>query len=43
MSRIGKEPIKMPSGVKMEVSDNRLVTVSGPKGTLTCSCLRLFL
>lgn len=34
MSRIGKEPIKMPSGVKLEVSDDRLVTVSGPKGTL---------
>lgn len=25
----------MPSGVKLEVSDQRLVTVSGPKGTLT--------
>lgn len=32
MSRIGKKPIALPSGVKAEVKGN-LVTVTGPKGT----------
>ena len=34
MSRIGKLPIAVPSGVDVSV-DNRLVTVKGPKGTLS--------
>ncbi len=34
MSRIGKAPITVPSGVSVEVADG-VVTVSGPKGTLT--------
>jgi large subunit ribosomal protein L6 len=34
MSRIGKEPIEMPSGVEMSV-DGDVVTVKGPKGTLS--------
>lgn len=34
MSRIGKEPITLPSGVKFEVSRDRKVTVSGANGTL---------
>ncbi len=33
MSRIGKLPISIPSGVSVSVQDN-LVTVKGPKGTL---------
>lgn len=33
MSRIGNQPIDVPSGVKVEIND-RLVKVSGPKGTL---------
>lgn len=31
MSRIGKKPIEIPSGVTIDVKDN-LVTVKGPKG-----------
>jgi large subunit ribosomal protein L6 len=34
MSRIGKLPIKIPSGVTITV-DNQTVTVAGSKGTLT--------
>ena len=34
MSRIGRQPITIPSGVTAKV-DGREVTVSGPKGTLT--------
>jgi len=33
MSRIGKMPIKVPSGVTVEV-DNDFITVNGPKGSL---------
>ena len=35
MSRIGKLPIHVPAGVTVSVSDTNLVTVKGPKGTLT--------
>ena len=35
MSRIGKTPIVLPEKVTVEVSDTNLVTVTGPKGTLT--------
>ena len=34
MSRIGKAPIPVPSGVDVSISD-RTVTVKGPKGTLS--------
>ncbi|MGH3785362.1 MAG: 50S ribosomal protein L6 [Pseudonocardiaceae bacterium] len=34
MSRIGKQPITVPSGVEV-VLDGRTVTVRGPKGTLS--------
>lgn len=34
MSRIGKLPISIPAGVTVTIQDN-LVTVKGPKGTLT--------
>jgi len=39
MSRIGKLPIPIPSGVDVTV-DDRTVTVKGPKGTLTHSVAR---
>ena len=35
MSRIGKLPIQIPSGVTVTVSDDHVVTVKGPKGELT--------
>lgn len=34
MSRIGRAPITVPSGVEVKVSDLNVVTVKGPKGTL---------
>ena len=34
MSRIGKQPIAIPAGVTISVSDQNVVTVKGPKGTL---------
>ena len=33
MSRIGKQPVQVPSGVEVTI-DGRQVTVKGPKGTL---------
>jgi large subunit ribosomal protein L6 len=35
MSRIGKQPIELPSGVDVEIGDGNVVTVKGPRGTLT--------
>ena len=35
MSRIGKMPITVPAGVEVTIADGNLVTVKGPKGTLT--------
>lgn len=35
MSRIGKLPVTVPAGVEVKVSDTNLVTVKGPKGTLS--------
>ena len=35
MSRIGKMPVAIPAGVEVTVADGNLVTVKGPKGTLT--------
>ncbi len=34
MSRIGKMPIEIPAGVNVDINNN-VVTVKGPKGTLT--------
>ena len=36
MSRIGRKPINIPAGVDVKV-DGSVVTVKGPKGTLTQS------
>jgi large subunit ribosomal protein L6 len=35
MSRIGKKPITVPAGVTVTVDEKNVVTVKGPKGTLT--------
>lgn len=35
MSRIGKKPIEVPNGVTITVGERNLVTVKGPRGTLT--------
>lgn len=35
MSRIGKLPVTVPSGVEITVDAGNLVTVKGPKGTLS--------
>ena len=35
MSRIGKLPVEIPAGVEVTVGEGNLVTVKGPKGTLT--------
>ncbi len=35
MSRIGKQPVNIPNGVTVSVSPTNVVTVKGPKGTLT--------
>ena len=35
MSRIGRTPIAIPAGVDITVGEGNVVTVKGPKGTLT--------
>ena len=35
MSRIGRLPINIPSGVTVKIDNGNFVTVKGPKGTLT--------
>lgn len=35
MSRIGKLPISLPNSIQVTVADNNVVTVKGPKGTLS--------
>jgi large subunit ribosomal protein L6 len=35
MSRIGKKPVEIPSGVEVAVGDDNVVRVKGPKGELT--------
>ena len=35
MSRIGRMPISVPAGVDVKIEAGNLVTVKGPKGTLT--------
>ena len=39
MSRIGKNPIEIPTGVEIKIDDH-VVTVKGPKGTLTQEFLK---
>jgi large subunit ribosomal protein L6 len=34
MSRIGKMPVVVPSGVDLKIGEDNLITVKGPKGTL---------
>ncbi|MDD3364288.1 MAG: 50S ribosomal protein L6 [Syntrophomonas sp.] len=36
MSRIGRKPISLPTGVEINI-DNNIITVKGPKGTLSQS------
>jgi len=35
MSRIGKQPIELPGGVEVTVGQGNVVTVNGPRGSLT--------
>lgn len=35
MSRIGRLPVALPQGVTVTIDENNVVTVKGPKGTLT--------
>jgi len=35
MSRIGRMPINLPSGVEVKLTEANVITVKGPKGTLT--------
>ena len=35
MSRIGKLPVVIPAGVDVKLEDGNVITVKGPKGTLT--------
>ena len=35
MSRIGRAPIAIPAGVEVKIEADNVVTVKGPKGTLT--------
>ncbi|MBQ7265869.1 MAG: 50S ribosomal protein L6 [Firmicutes bacterium] len=35
MSRIGKLPVTIPAGVDVKLADGNVMTVKGPKGTLT--------
>jgi large subunit ribosomal protein L6 len=38
MSRIGKQPVKIPAGVSVEITDMH-VNLKGPKGTLSFNIL----
>ena len=35
MSRIGKLPVEIPAGVDVSLAEGNVITVKGPKGTLT--------
>ncbi len=35
MSRIGKQPVAIPAGVEVTLAEGNVITVKGPKGTLT--------
>ena len=37
MSRIGKQPIEIPSGVDVTIAEGNVVTVNGPRGS-RCGC-----
>lgn len=37
MSRIGRTPIVIPQGVEVKISDGNVISVKGPKGTLSRS------
>ena len=39
MSRIGKKPVIIPANVTVDIADGNVVTVKGPKGTLSYTCL----
>ena len=38
MSRIGKDPISIPSGVTLDISKGNMIMVKGPKGELKQQC-----
>src|SRR4029078_6351733 len=35
MSRIGRQPIEIPSGVDVDIAEDQVVTVKGPRGSLS--------
>ncbi len=35
MSRIGRQPVDIPAGVTVKLSDDNIISVKGPKGELT--------
>jgi len=35
MSRIGKKPILIPSGIEVEINDGRIINIKGPKGEIS--------
>ena len=35
MSRIGKQPVTVPSGVTVDLKEDNFITIKGPKGTLS--------
>ena len=35
MSRIGREPITVPAGVEVTIAEGNVITVTGPKGSIT--------
>ena len=35
MSRIGRKPVIIPANVTVDIAEGNVVTVKGPKGTLT--------
>ena len=35
MSRIGKKPVIIPANVTVDIAEGNVVTVKGPKGTLS--------
>jgi large subunit ribosomal protein L6 len=35
MSRIGRQPVEIPAGVEVTIGEGSVVTVKGPRGTLT--------
>lgn len=43
MSRIGRMPIEIPTGVSVAVSEDNKVTVKGPKVNLVKNLINLFL